>query len=163
RLAVDASGDLYVADADNNRVLVYNTPFDAASGKPGAGDTIADFVYGQNGSFVTNGCNAPTPNAATLCNPQAIAFDSAGNVYIADSTNNRVIEIDAPLAQSPATTRAFGQQGSFTSRICNGGGVIDAGTLCNPTDVTLDLIGGLYIADANNDRVLHFNPVAGSK
>ncbi|MDO8431454.1 MAG: choice-of-anchor D domain-containing protein [Candidatus Binatus sp.] len=224
RLAVDADGGLYVADAGNNRVLVYNTPFDAASGKPGAGDGVADFVYGQTGSFLSNACNAPAASAATLCNPQATAFDGAGNVYIADggnnrvlqygkpatppavsdaiakrvfgqagsmsamacnaggiggstlcnpdgvaldgkgrlyiadSGNNRVIEIDAPLTPNPPPSRVFGQQGSFNNRICNSGGAIDATTLCNPIGVALDLTGGLYVADANNDRILHFDP-----
>ncbi len=44
RMAVDQKGNLYVADSGNNRVLVYNTPFNAASGEPGAGDGVADFV-----------------------------------------------------------------------------------------------------------------------
>ena len=51
RMAVDATGNLYVADSGNNRVLEYNTPFNAGSGEPGAGDTSADFVYGQAGAF----------------------------------------------------------------------------------------------------------------
>ena len=53
RMAVDQKGNLYVADSANNRVLVYNTPFDTASGEPCAGDTSADFVYGQGGAFAT--------------------------------------------------------------------------------------------------------------
>ena len=57
RMAVDRAGNLYVADAGNNRVLVYNTPFNAASGEPGAGDASADFVYGQGGSFTSRGSN----------------------------------------------------------------------------------------------------------
>ena len=56
-MAVDATGNLYVADSGNNRVLVYNTPFNAGSGEPGAGDTSADFVYGQAGSFTTRSSN----------------------------------------------------------------------------------------------------------
>ena len=92
RMAVDAVGNLYVADAGNNRVLVYNTPFNAASGEPGAGDASADFVYGQAGGFTTRSCNPGGANATTLCNPSAAAIDGAGNIYIADAGNNRVLE-----------------------------------------------------------------------
>src|SRR5439155_19686474 len=48
-VAVDGAGSLYVADSGNNRVLVYNTPLNDSSGKPGAGDTTADLVIGQSG------------------------------------------------------------------------------------------------------------------
>ncbi len=57
RMAVDAQGNLYVADSGNNRVLEYNTPFNSSSGEPGAGDESADFVYGQGGVFTTRSSN----------------------------------------------------------------------------------------------------------
>ncbi len=80
RMAVDAIGNLYVADAGNNRVLVYNTPFNAASGEPGAGDASADFVYGQLGAFTTRSCNPGGANATTLCNPSSPARRGAPNI-----------------------------------------------------------------------------------
>ena len=45
-VAVDANGNLYVADASNNRVLEYTTPLTLTS-TPGSGDTTADIVFGQ--------------------------------------------------------------------------------------------------------------------
>ena len=90
RMAVDRAGNLYVADAGNNRVLVYNTPLNAASGEPGAGDASADFVYGQGGSFTSRGSNLDGAGATTLSNPAAVALDGGGNIYIADTGNNRV-------------------------------------------------------------------------
>src|SRR5260370_35599872 len=72
RMAVDQKGNLYVADSGNNRVLVYNTPFDASSGEPGAGDASADFVYGQGGGVTAGSCNPSGANATTLCNRSAV-------------------------------------------------------------------------------------------
>jgi sugar lactone lactonase YvrE len=230
RMAVDQAGNLYVADSGNNRVLVYNTPFNAASGEPGAGDASADFVYGQGGVFTTRSCNPSGANATTLCNPSAPALDAAGNIYIADAGNNRVlefakagnppgasdaiasraygqgavsdfsdrqcadgvagdpspsnhgmcnpggvaidasgnlfvadtgnnrvIEIDAPLAGTQNATRVFGQGGDFTQSKCNGGASSPGvSTLCTPAGLMLDVIGNLWVADASNDRVLEY-------
>ena len=235
RMAVDQAGNLYVADSGNNRVLVYNTPFNAASGEPGAGDMSADFVYGQGGAFTSRSCNPSGANATTLCNPAAVALDGAGDIYIADSSNsrvlefgkagnppvasdaianrsygqasisdfsstvcadgvgldpppskhamcnpggvaidasgnlfvadsgnNRVIEIDAPLSGTQDAARVFGQAGDFTASGCNRGvPAPDASTLCAPAGLMLDLLGNLWLADVNNDRVLEYEPPFG--
>ena len=236
RMAVDQKGNLYVADSANNRVLVYNTPFNAASGEPGAGDGSADFVYGQGGAFTTRNCNLKGASATTLCNPAAVALDGAGNIYIADawnnrvlefakagdppvasdalasrsygqgtvsdfsdtqcadgvgqdpspsnhgmcnpggvaldtsgnlfvadSSNNRVMEIDAPLAGTQNATRVFGQAGAFTASGCNRGAAAPgASTLCAPAGLMLDMLGNLWVADVNNDRVLEYDAPFGS-
>ena len=230
RMAVDQAGNLYVADSGNNRVLVYNTPFNAASGEPGAGDATADFVYGQGGVFTTRSCNPSGANATTMCNPSAAALDAGGNIYmadagnnrvlefakagnppgasdaiasrsygqgavadfsdtlcadgvagdptpsdhamcnpggvaidasgnlfVADSGNNRVIEIDAPLAGTQNASRVFGQAGDFTLSKCNRGAFLPGiSTLCAPAGLMLDVIGDLWVADANNNRVLEY-------
>jgi sugar lactone lactonase YvrE len=237
RMAVDQKGNLYVADSGNNRVLVYNTPFNAASGEPGAGDGVADFVYGQGGAFTTRNCNLDGASATTLCNPAAVALDGAGNIYIADagnnrvlefakagnppvasdalanrsygqgavsdfsdtlcadgvgqdpppsnhgmcnpggvaldqsgnlfiadSSNNRVMEIDAPLAGTQDATRVFGQAGNFTASRCNQGAssAPGASTLCAPAGLMLDVLGNLWVADVSNDRVLEYDAPFGS-
>ncbi len=69
-VAVDSNGDLYVADTSNNRVLEYNTPF--ISG------TIADRVFGQDGSFIANACNRHLIAADSLCGPVRVALDASG-------------------------------------------------------------------------------------
>ena len=237
RMAVDQKGNLYVADSGNNRVLVYNTPFNAASGEPGAGDGSADFVYGQDGVFTTRNCNLDGASATSLCNPAAVALDGAGNIYIADSgnnrvlefakagnppvasdalanrsygqgavsdfsdtqcadgegqdpspsnhgmcnpggvaldmsgnlfvadsSNNRVLEIDAPLEGTQDATRVFGQAGNFTASGCNQGSASapSASTLCAPAGLMLDVLGSLWVADVNNDRVLEYDAPFGS-
>ncbi len=154
-LAVDKSDNLYVADTDNNRVLKYDTPLTT--------DTVADMVFGQAGSFKTSDCNSDTsgglPTANDLCVPTGIALDGSGNLFIADNINNRVLEYDAPLTTT--ANQVYGQGGSFTTGDCDGD-TFDTGSsaddLCNPNDVAIDPAGNLYVADANNGRVLEYNP-----
>src|SRR5437870_2553704 len=65
------------------------------------GDTVSDRVFGQGGSFATSVCDNPSPpgspTAGSLCDPLGAAVDGAGNLYVADSRNNRVLEYDSPL------------------------------------------------------------------
>ena len=83
-VAVDSSGDLYIADAANSRVLEYNTPL-AVTSIPGSGDTTADVVFGQGGDFTTITANGIT--ADTLSDPFGVAVDGGGNLYVADQGN----------------------------------------------------------------------------
>ena len=135
---VDAGGNLYVADGNNNRVLFYPS-----------GSTTATRVYGQNGSFTSNGAGV---TANSFNNPQAIAVDSGGNVYISDEDNNRVLYYPAG---STTATRVYGQGGSFTSNGVNMGGV-SANSLADPVGIVLDGSGNLYVADYGNSRVLFY-------
>src|SRR5438309_2360345 len=114
-VAVDAGGNFYVTDANNHRVLEYNTPLTT--------DTVADRVFGQGGSFTSRTCNLtmPHPTAGSLCHPVRAAVDSTGtgNLYVADETNNRVLEYDTPLTTDTVADRVFGQGGSFHGDNCN--------------------------------------------
>ncbi len=153
-VAVDSSGNLYVADAGNNRVLEYNTPL--------ASDTTADRVFGQGGVFTTNTCNKTALNASSLCFPEGIALDSSDNLYVADTNNNRVLEYHTPLtitavAGSGDTTAdiVFGQGGVFTTNTCNKT-ALNVDSLCFPEGVTRDSSDNLYVADTSNSRVLEY-------
>lgn len=153
-IAVDGAGNLYVVDAGNNRVLEYNSPFTT--------DTLPDLVFGQDGSFTSSVCNKGGISQASLCGPTGVAVDSAGNVYISDTTNNRVLEFDMPLVTGVEADRVFGQFGSFTSATCNTGGV-SSNSLCGPTAVAVDGANNLYVADNSNFRLLEYDtPVAGN-
>ncbi len=91
-VAVDGTGSLYVADAGNNRVLVYHHP---------KTDDIADAVFGQLDNLSTGDANHGLgffmTDADGLFGASGLAVDSGCNVYIADTENSRVLRFDAPL------------------------------------------------------------------
>jgi hypothetical protein len=172
-VALDTSGDLYVSDGGNNRVLEFNQPLATPNLITGAGDTIADDVFGQGGIFTTALCNGGgvAPTADTLCGPRGLVADSSGNLFVADENNNRVLEFNQPLAAlNPATgagdttaDRVFGQTGSgtsFTTQVCASANALPAPSatgICSPDGVSLDATGNLLVADAFNNRVLEYN------
>lgn len=139
-------------------MLEYNPPI-AADGVPGAGDRIADEVFGQSDSFATKLCNLGAPAGVTskfgLCGPQGVAVDSMGNLYVADSKNNRVLEYNFPSLNTVAS-RVFGQVGDFTSASVNKFG-LSASSLFGPSGIALDSADNLWVADANNNRALEYN------
>jgi hypothetical protein len=152
-------GNLYVADINNQRVLEYNTPLNASSGESGAGDATADTVFGQGGSFTSKKCNLGGRSANSLCGPTAVAADNAGNVYIEDGTNSRVLEYNTPLASGTTAEQVFGTCGGFTSSECTG---VSASSLTSPSGVAADAAGNLYVVDSGDNRVLEYDqPLAG--
>lgn len=146
--AIDSgSGRLYVADTVNHRVLSWPS---AAGFRLGQ---AADLVLGQP-NFTTN--SAPvTPTASSLNNPIGLAVDGAGNLYVADQFNHRVLFFLNPAANDKSADRVYGQQGSFTTRLSNHG-------LLNPSATSLNAPRGVavlgsqwvVIADTGNHRVL---------
>ena len=160
-VAVDGANNLYVADNVNHRVLIYFTPFTTSPTVPGSGDSIADVVIGQGGDFTSNGCNAfGTPNAETLCNPDGLAIDPLGDLWVADSQNHRVLEYYSPLFNSTANF-VLGQPDFFHNQ-CNQSTTPSGSTLCTPAGVRADSHNNIYVADFNNNRVLEYNNPLGS-
>ena len=160
-VAVDGSGNLYVADNSNNRVLEYNTPF-IKTGEPGSGDRIADEVFGQEENFTASLCNQGAgtfvmgvASSSTLCGPAGITVDSTGVLYIADQLNNRVLEFLLPSVDTTADA-VFGQGGHFNTTKCDNGG-ISKNSLCAPVGLAADSSNNLYVADEENSRVLEYN------
>jgi hypothetical protein len=153
-VAVDGLGNLYVADYDNRRVLEYNTPLNARSGESGAGDTTADTVFGQGGSFTSRTCSASDVTANGLCFPSGVAVDGSGNVYVADGNTGRVLEYNTPLTTGTNADNVFGTCGSYGLSACTG---LSADSLDDPTGVAVDSSGNLYVADNQNNRVLEYD------
>jgi uncharacterized protein (TIGR03437 family) len=147
-LAVDpATGNLYVADTGNNRVLRFASPF------ANLNRAEPDAVYGQPGFS--------TRSAATtrdgLNGPRGIAFDGSGNLWIADTGNHRVVRYPASLlnSASPTADMVVGQS-DFSTGAANAGGAVSAAGLDTPVGLVFDAENNLYIADFNNTRVLRF-------
>jgi hypothetical protein len=131
-VAVDAAGDIFIADTGNNRIREVNH-------STGLITTIAG-----NGIQGYSGDNGPA-TAAELNGPTGIAVNAAGNVFIADAGNNRVREINT---SGVITTVA----GNGTSGY-NGEGTATTAELSDPTGVAVDGSGNIFIADQYNQRV----------
>ena len=132
-VAVDASGNLYIADAGNNRVR-------KVSAVTGIITTLAG-----NGTRAYSGDGAAATQAGV--SPGGIALDSSGNLYIADNLNNRIRKVAA--ATGVITTVA----GNGTQGFSGDGGAATSASLSYPRGVALDAFGHLYFADGNNNRV----------
>src|SRR5271166_4227799 len=157
QMAVDLNEHLYIVDGNNNRILGWTNATSFANGQN------ADIEIGQP-DFQTTRCNRGTAGGDvaglgpdSLCLPGGVAVDSAGNLYVADTSNNRVLEYNQPFVQPRTTGFAanvvFGQNGSFTLTVC----AQTANGLCSPRGVASDSSNNLYVADAGNHRVLEFN------
>jgi hypothetical protein len=122
-VAFDSSGRLYVADADNHRVQIFNS----------------------NGSYFTTlgnqDCNPGNGiGPAEFCWPTGVAVGSNGHIYVADSDNHRVqvFNSDRNWVATLGTTRVSGDDNSHFNY---------------PHGVTVDASNNVYVADSDNRRV----------
>ena len=143
-IEVDSDGNLWVADAKNNRVLRYDDAYlDNANG------AAADLVLGQTGF----GTAAESTTAIGLAVPRDMHVDSDGTLWIADYKNNRVLRYDdaASLTSGASADGVLGQA-DFTS---NTGGTT-ASTMEGASGIS-SRHGTLWVADMRNNRVLRFS------
>lgn len=134
-LAVDAAGDLYLCDTNNNRIR----RVDAVTGNI---STVAG-----NGSPGSAGDNGPA-TSAELNSPSGLAIDGAGDLYIADTGNNVVRRVDAV---SGVITTFAGQPG--TAGYSGDGGPATGALLVSPRGLALMPGGDLVITDSGNNAV----------
>ena len=157
-VAVDSTGNLYVADSGDNRVLIFPSPFaiNANSGQTAA--FAPSMVIGQGGDFFSNGCNlnGSLPDEYTLCTPERVTIDGSGNLWVADAGNNRVLEYNNPLMTGNLAAIKVVGQPDFVSNQSNPGGSLSPTTLSNPIGLVVDAGGNLYVADEGNCRVLRY-------
>ncbi len=133
-LTIDASGDLFIADSDNDviREVVKAT-----------GDIM---TVAGNHTFGYNGDNIPATDAE-LAYPFDVTLDSAGDMFIADTSNNRIREV------VKATGNIITVAGNGTEGYGGDNAPATDAELDLPFDVTLDSVGDLFIVDTYNNRI----------
>ena len=125
-VAVDGGGNVYVADANNNRIR-----------KVTSGGIVTTLAGSTQGSADGTG------NAAQFYFPSGVAVDGSGNVYVADSANHRIRKI---TSGGVVTTLAGGTQG-----FADGTGA--AAQFSYPYYVAVDGSDNVYVADSANHRI----------
>jgi sugar lactone lactonase YvrE len=131
-LVMDAAGNIFVTDSDNNRVRKISTS--------GVITTVAG-----NGQSAYSGDGGPAVNAA-LYSPLGLALDEAGNLFIADALNGRIRKVSA---SGIITTVAGGGSAGFISSASGpgDGGPATNTSLLGASGVAVDAAGNLFIAD----------------
>ncbi len=139
---VDSSGNLWVTDFGNSRILEYTAPF--------SNGMSASVVIGQ-ANFTDGGTSA---TASTMNSPAGSTFDSSGHLWVSDYDNNRVLRFTPPFSNGMSADLVLGQA-NFTAHTCTTG----ASGLCEPwVGVRFDSNGNLWVADYGHCRVLEYMP-----
>ncbi len=137
-LAVDASGNLYIADADNQIIRKI------------APDGTATTLAGQTG---LTGSSDGAGTYASFSSPLGLALDKSGNLYVAD-TGNETIRVITPAGVVSTLAGQTGVTGAAN-------GVGTNATFSNPTAVAVDGSGNVYVADAGNSMIRVIAPGGG--
>jgi sugar lactone lactonase YvrE len=133
-LAVDATGNVYVADAGNNLIRKI---------------TPAGLVSTLAGTIATVDTSGTTLTEPVFSGPSGVAVDASGNVYVADAGNNqiRVVSPAGIISTFAGTGGAGAADGAGTSATFN-----------NPTGVAVDASGNVYVADLLNNMIRKITP-----
>ena len=175
-IAVDAAGNLYVANTTGNEVLkidasgtaialataaspAFNGPTGVAVDAHGnvyVADTGNNLVREivASGGVVTGSSSVTTLNqsgAAAFDHPEGVAVDAAGNVYVADTLRNEIREIEATGGSVSTSSTVVTLAGDLNAGCVNGDG--SGAEFDAPDGVAVDASGNLYVADTNNHVV----------
>ena len=132
-VAVDKDDNVYVADSSNHRIRKI-TPDGNVSTLAGSGTGS-----GGNGVFADG-----TGATASFNSPMGIAVDSSGNVYVADTSNNRIRKI---ISSTGVVTTLAGSTAGFEN------GTVSNASFNAPGGVTVDSNGNIYVADIVNHSI----------
>lgn len=143
-VAVDAEGNLWVADMGNGRLLRFPRPFDRW-GEP----QIADLVLGQP-DLETRADGAPKRNR--LFRPSSLAFTGDGRLVVADLAHHRVLVFNPPFENGMDAALVLGQPDAESAAAGSG-----ANRMALPLGVAVDSEERIYVADSGNNRLLVFD------
>ena len=163
-LAIDPTGNLYVADYNNGRVVQFRPPF-----QNGMNASLELGVPSWDSPSDLNDLNCyHNPPAMSLCMPAGVTVDSKGDVWVADTWDGRVVEYQQPITQAMDADIAIGHPNMDETADCDGlyerlhespsGSVLTGSEFCNPSTVAFDRKGDLWVSDSGNERVLEFVP-----
>jgi sugar lactone lactonase YvrE len=143
-VAVDAKGNLYLADSNNDRIR-------RVDGQSGLITTIAG-----NGTSGYSG-DGGLATAAMISNPGGVVLDGAGDLYFADSNNDVIRRVDAVsgiITTVAGTPQVNGYSGN--------GGLATSARLSKPEGLALDAAGDFYIADTGNHAIREVSATTGT-
>jgi sugar lactone lactonase YvrE len=144
-LAFDPSGNLWVVDSGNNRVLEFKPSF--------SNGESASLVIGQP----TFGGYIGATTAGGLNSPSYLAFDPSGDLWVVDQGNNRVLEFTAPFSTGQKAFRVIGQE-NFTAS--SPSSTVSATSLFEPLGIAFDSKGDLWVVDSGDHRVLEYTALS---
>ena len=137
RVAVGPSGNIFISDANRIRKVNVSTG-------------IITTVVG-NGARAFTGDDGPAINAA-INFPNGITFDYEGNMYLADTSNQRIRKVNASTGII-TTVAGSGPTGFENGSFSGDGGPATGATLNRPRSIAVDLSGNLLVADQLNNRI----------
>jgi hypothetical protein len=144
-IIIDSSGNIIFSDNGNNVIR-------KITASTGIITKIAGTYYPNNGSSWYYGGDGGLATSAYLANPFGVAFDSVGNIYIADNLNNVIRKITV----STGIISTVAGDGSIFFNFwpfCGDGGMATDAQLNNPWGVAVDHAGNIYIADRDNNVI----------
>jgi sugar lactone lactonase YvrE len=131
-VAVDSAGNVYFADQNYNKIYYFTIN--------GALGTLAG---GNGGGWLGAGSADGIANSASFYSPQQVAVDGSGNIYVADSGNNKIRKIQNGAVM---TFAGAGAQGSAN-------GPSYSATFSGPSGIAIDGAGNIYVADTANHKI----------
>jgi sugar lactone lactonase YvrE len=140
-VALDAAGNVYIADTENSTIRRVDASTGIISTVAGGGDAVGP-EYGDGGLAID----------AQLQRPYGAFVDKEGNVFIADTNNNRIRKVDT----SGIITTVAGST-DWNAPLGDGGPATEA-KMYEPTDVYVTEDGTIYIADRNQHRIRKVDP-----
>jgi RHS repeat-associated protein len=159
-VALDQAGDIYIADAGNNRIQEVAASTGTQWGVPMTAGDVYTVAGSASGSLGASG-DGGAATSALLGEPEGVTVDPAGDLYIADSGNNRIREVAAAngvqWSQNMTSGDIYTIAGSGTNGYSGDGGAATSADLAFPGAVVLGPSDSFYISDEMNNVIREVN------